>query len=135
MLEFISPLSHFSKQNIIYRMKAEITLSCISFQQCLRPRDSPDVNGNTETPSARSCCGPPAPSGTVPWLLGSGRLQLHLSMLCFTSPWVIPSHTHSHRATCRLSCTKSTPRRCSDPSGAALPPVPAWFSHWAAVWV
>lgn len=74
-------------------MKAEITLSCISFQQCLRLCDSPDVNGNTEHPSARSCCGPPAPSGTVPWLVGSRRLQLHLSMLCFTSPWVMPSHT------------------------------------------
>lgn len=93
MLELISPLIPFSKQNTSYRMKAEITLSCISFQQCLRLCDSPDVNGNTEHPSARPCCGPPAPSGTVPWLVGSRRLQLHLSMLCFTSPWVMPSHT------------------------------------------
>lgn len=44
------------------------------------------------------------------------------------------SITHTHIATCRLSCTKSTPRRCSSPSGATLPPVPTWFSHWAAAW-
>lgn len=127
MLEFISPLSPFSKQNTSYRMKAEITVSCISFQQCSRPYDSPDVNGKTENPRARLCCGPPAPPDTG----GSERLQFHLSVLCFTSPWVIantpwviPPHTHSHRATSRPSCVKSTPRRCSGPSGAVLLPVP-----------
>lgn len=69
----------------------------------------------------------PWPSSTI-WhcSLAHGEWEVATSsqQLCFTSPWVIPSHTQSHRAAGRRSCIKSSPRRCCGHSGAELLPVP-----------
>lgn len=101
--------------------------------------DSPDVSGDTENPRAGPRRGPPAPSGTVPQLLGIRRLRASAqrALLYFS---LGDSILHALRATGTGSCIKlKAPQgeavascRCQAAAGVGVSEAPALLWEQAA---